>query len=62
MSPHFQNMKHWLSIFFPCSSKFCFYIVFFPMILYRFSSKYAKVRMAYVGAISVCIAVPRVWM
>ena len=32
------------------------------MILYRFFSKYAKVRVAYVGAILVPIAVPRVWM
>ena len=35
---------------------------FLPIFSYRFSSKYARVRVAYVGAIFVPIAVPSVWI
>ena len=66
MSPHgyFQNMKQ--------SSKYLFHDLvkgffmslpyFLPIISYRFSSKYTWVRVAYVGAIFVLIAVPNVWI
>ena len=60
----FQNMKQ--------SSKYLFYVLvnsfmalpyfFLPIISYRFSSKKARVRVAYVGAILVPIAIPRVWI
>ena len=33
-----------------------------PIISYSFASKYARVRVAYVSAILVPIAVPRIWM
>ena len=61
---HFQNMKQ--------SSKYLFYDwvnssfmslpYFLHIISYRFSSKYASVRVAYVGTILVLMAVPRVWI
>ena len=35
---------------------------FLAIISYRFSSKYARVRVAYFGTILVPIAVPRVWI
>ena len=38
------------------------YYIFLPMILYRFSYKYAKISVAYVGAVLVPIALPRAWM
>ena len=66
MSPHvyFQNMKQ--------SSKYLFHDLvnssfmslphFLPIISYRFSSKYARVRIAYIGTIFVPKAVPSVWI
>ena len=61
MSPlgHFQNMKQSSKYFLQVNSLFML-LYFFPMISYRFSSKYAKIRVAYVRAILVPIAVPRV--
>ena len=62
-SGHFQNMK--------LSSRYLFHdlinpvvilMYFLPIISYRFSSKYAKVKVVYVGASLVPIAVPRIWM
>ena len=61
---HFQNIKQ--------SSKYLFHDLvnsffmslpyFLPIISYRFSSKYAMVKVAYVGAILVPIAVSRFWL
>ena len=67
MSPchgYFQNMKKSSEYLFQDLVNFPFMLVpyFLPIISYRFSSKYAKVRVAYVGAILVPIAVPRVWI
>ena len=61
---HFQNMKQSSKYLFHdlVNSPFMLLLYFLPIILYRFSSKYAKVRVVYVGAILVPIAVPRVWM
>ena len=42
------------------NSPFMSLLYFLPIISYRFSSKYASVRVAYMGTILVPIAVPRV--
>ena len=65
MSPHehSQNMKQpFKYLFHDLVNSFKLLSYFFPFISYRFPSKYARVRVAYVDAILVPIAVPRVWM
>ena len=66
MSPHgyFQNMKQLSKYLFHdlVKSSFMSLLYFLPIISYRFSSKYARVRVAYVDAIFVPIAVPSVWI
>ena len=61
---HFQNMKQSSEYLFHdlVNSSFMLLPYFLPIISYRFSSKYARVRVAYVGTILVPIAVPRVWI
>ena len=60
----FQNMKQLTKYLIHdlVNSLFIFSSYFLPMISYKFSSKNAEVRVAYVGAIFVPISVPRVWM
>ena len=66
MFPHgyIQNMKQSSKYLFRdlVNSPFMSLSYFLPIILYRFFSKYARVRVAYVGAILVPIAVRRVWI
>ena len=66
MSPHGhgQNMMQLSKYLFYdlVNSSFIFLHYFLPIISYRFSSKYARVRVTYVGAIFVPIAVPSVWI
>ena len=66
MSSHgyFQNMKQSSKYLFRdlVKSSFMSLPYFLPIISYRFSSKYARVRVVYVGAIFVPIAVPSVWI
>ena len=61
---HFQNMKQSSKYFFHdlVNSPFILLPYFLSIISYRFSSKYARVRIAYVGAILVPIAIPSVWI
>ena len=60
---HFQNMKQSSKNLFHDLINSVFILFYFlSMISYRFSSQYTKVRVAYVCAILVPIAVPRVWM
>ena len=66
MSPHghFQNMKQSSKYLFRdlVNSSFMSLQYILPIISYRFSSQYTRVRVAYVGAILVPIAVPSVWI
>ena len=59
---HSQNMKQSSKYLFHdlINSVFILLLYFLPIILDSFSSKYAKVRVAYVGSILVPIAVPRI--
>ena len=61
---HFRSMKQlsWYLFHDLVNSLFMLLPYFLLMIAYRFSSKYARVRVAYVGTILVPIAVSRVWM
>ena len=61
---HFQNMKRSFEYIFHdlVNSSFMSLPYFLPIILYRFSSKYDRVKVAYVGAFLVLIAVPSVWI
>ena len=56
---HFQNMKQSSKYLFHdlINSVFILLLYFLPMILHKFSSKYSKVMVAYIGAILVSIAV-----
>ena len=65
MSPHgcFQNMKQSsIYIFHGFENSSVSLPYFLPIVSYRLSSKYAKVRVTYVGAILISIAVRRVWI
>ena len=66
MSQHgyFQNMKQSSKYLFHdlVKSSFMSLLYFLPIISYMFSSKYARVRVAYVGAIFVPKAVPSIWI
>ena len=59
---HFQNTKQssWYIFHDIINSVFILLWYCLPMISYRYSCKYAKVRVAYVDAILVPIGVPRV--
>ena len=64
MSPlgHFQNMKQSSKYLFHnlVNSSFMSLPYFLPIISCRFSSKYTRVRIAYVGTMLVPVAIPRV--
>ena len=66
MSPHgyFQYMKQSSKYLFHDLVKSSFMLLpyFLPIFSCRFSSKYARVRIAYVGAIFVPMAIPSVWI
>ena len=66
MSPcgYFLNMKQSYKYLFHdlVRSSFMSLPYFLPIVSYKFSSKYARVRVAYVGTILVPIAVPSVWI
>ena len=66
MSSHgnFQNMKQSSKYLFHdlVNSSFMSLLYFLPIISYRFTSKYARVKVTYVGAILVLTVVPRVWI
>ena len=61
---HFQNMKQTSKYLFNdlVNSSFKSLPYFLPIISYRFSPKYARVRIAYVGAILFPMAVPWFWI
>ena len=61
---HFHDMKQSSRYLFHdlLNSSFSPLPYFWPIVLYRFSSKYARVRVTCVGAILVPIAVPSVWI